>query len=578
MLRAPRRLDVLLPRAASWSRRAATSGVVVAATACSLLVNQSDRQCTSTADCLALGPAFANTYCASSQACESSCTTNAQCTGSSTNDPWICRADHSCARLLSEDCAALLADPEDLAAPVVPAAGESSAGAASEVLWLGMLVPLDSATAPLSKAKEDAAQLARDDFNNAGELPPVVPNGPSRRFAFVVCDDTVDPVRAATHLVEDLKVPAIIGPVYSDTLITVATNVTDGAGVLLITPSATATDISDLPGKNDLIWRTCPSDAVQATAMAALIEGVLEPDIDKTVLTAGEPLKVANIHKGDSYGEGLADALQADLVFNGVSATVNQGNGNYIAFDYQDPSDPADTDPAKEYAAAVAQVLSFLPHVIALVGTQEVITSIMQPIEAGWPAATPYRPRYVLSDGAYPRPELVTLVGSNAELRARVLGTAPGTTSPAYTSFLQYYASFFQDGTQPVLSTAATYDAAYLLAYATAAIGPTTVTGASLVGGLKRIVAPGATAIDVGTDDITIALDALTNADGGSAEIKVSGTSGPLDYDTSTGDPDGDIQVWCLGIDATGAASGFVSSNVFYDASAKQLKGTLSCP
>ncbi len=541
--------------------RAASACVLLGGAACSLLVQQSDSQCTTTSDCLARGAAFAKTYCDSSHACVASCTTNAQCTGTNAVAPWICRPDQVCAPLLSDDCTTLLADPEDL--------GDRN------VVWLGMLLPLDPATASLSKAKEDAAELARNDFNvTSGGLAPITSGGPKRRFAFVVCDDTANADRAAEHLTADVRVPAIIGPVYSDTLITVATDVTIPRSVLLVTPSATATDITNLPGKNDLIWRTCPSDAVQAAAMALVIKSTIEPAVDASVLTQGEALKLANIHKGDAYGLGLGDALEQDLVFNGTSAAANEANGDYIAVDYGDPSDPADTDPAAEYAAAVAQVLALSPHVIVLTGTQEMITSIMTPIEAKWPAGLAYRPYYLLSDGAYPRPELLQLVGTDAGLRARVLGTAPGTTSPAYTAFLGRYASIFQDGTQAVLSTAATYDAAYLLAYATTAIGATPITGANLVGGLKKVVVPGATAVAIGTDDINVALNALLAG----GEIKVAGTSGPLDYDVSTGDPEGDIQVWCLSVNASGSASGFQNSGLFYAGGAQELEGTHQCP
>jgi ABC-type branched-subunit amino acid transport system substrate-binding protein len=548
------------PRGLPWATSPIAAFASLAAAACSLLVANDDSQCHVTADCLARGPDFAATYC-DSGACVASCTTNQQCTGASVSDPWICRADHSCARLLSGDCTTVLADPADLTDP--------------SVLWLGMLLPLDPATQILSLAKEDAADLARQDFNLAsGGLPPAVSGGSPRRFAFVVCDDTVDPDRAAAHLTDDVRVPGIIGPVYSDTLIQVATDVTIPRGVLLMTPTATSTYITDLPGKNDLVWRTCPSDAVQALAMALVVQATIEPAVRASVLGAAAPLKLENVHKGDAYGLGLGNAFEQDVIFNGVSAAVNEANGDYLAFDYGDPSSPSDTDPDAEYRAAVAGVLGFAPHVVAVAGTQEAITNILAPVEAGWPASLPYRPRYLLGDGAYPRPELLQLVGTDAVLRARVLGTAPGTTSMLYTHFLARYASIFHDGTQAVLSTSATYDAAYLLAYAAAAAGSNPMTGADLVGGLKRVVVPGAAPFDVGTDSINQALDVLASG----SNVKLTGTSGPLDYDVSTGETDGDIQVWCLSIDASGSASGFQNSGLFYSATTRSLQGQIDCP
>jgi len=563
--------------------------MAVAATACSLLVDQSDAQCNTTADCLALGPRFAQSYCAS-RTCQSPCTTNAQCTGTNTSDPWICRADRTCAPLLSEDCTTLLTDSEDLSDPVLTPAGETAADAGTQVVWLGMLLPLDPSTAPLSKAKEDAANLARGDFNANGGLPPVGLVGPIRRFAFVVCDDTADPVRAATHLTTDVRVPAIIGPVYSDTLVTVATAVTDQAGVLLLTPTATAVDISDLSEPENLIWRTCPSDAVQGQAMALVIEQTIAPEAQNG-LDAGAPLKVANVHKGDAYGTGLGSALDQDLFFNDAGASANGQSGNYLNFDYGDPSETDASAEATEYTKAVADVLALAPDVIALVGTEEVITSIMAPIEAAWPAANGAHPLpyYLLSDGAYPRPELLALVGTNANLRARVLGTQPGPTAnyPPYLGFLSYYGDMISDGTTPVLSTASTYDAAYLLAYAIAAIGPESMTGPNLVAGLKRVVVPRTSPIKVGPNDISVALGAVAEdggiSEGGSAAEAIIGSSGPLYYpDPSHGDPVGEIQVWCLSVDPDGGAvNGFPNSGLYFDPTMNmtKLEGTKEyCP
>jgi ABC-type branched-subunit amino acid transport system substrate-binding protein len=529
---------------------------VIGAGACSLLLDNSAAQCTSSADCAARGPAFVGTFCSARHACERTCATNEECTAGNGGEPAICRVDQTCASLVSEDCKALVADQEEI----------NDEG----TIWMGMLVPLDAPTEILSRAKEDAAELARRDFLVAsGGLPPLTFGGPHRHFGFVVCDHTADAARAAHHLVDDVRVPAIIGPIYSGVLIRVATDVTIPGGVLLISPAATSPYITNLANKNGLVWRTAPSDTVQASAISLLMQKTIEPDVRATELKSSDHMRVAVVHKGDAYGLGLADVLSDELVFNGLSVADN--HGDYQRIDYGGPSDPANVNPDGAYAHAIDQLVQLAPHVIVIAGTTEGITKILAPLEERWTAA--FRPRYVMTDGAHPRPELFAAVGTDSALRKRILGTVPGTNSDLYQKFLGRYASVFHDGTEAIQTTAATYDAAYLLAYAIASLGAQSITGATINEGLKRMVPPGPS-IDVGPDAINRALKTLSSP----GNIDFNGASGPLDFDVTTGEAEADVQVWCLGADAMGQAVSFRDSGLFYSAKTKSLQGTLACP
>jgi ABC-type branched-subunit amino acid transport system substrate-binding protein len=542
--------------------RAGALAVLLGAGACSLIVRRDSSQCDTTADCIARGPAFANSFCDPQHGCQMTCATNQDCSSGNAADPWICRPDHRCAQLLSEDCTDLVANADDLAD--------------TDTVWLGMLLPLDSATVTLSRAKEDAAELARQDFKVAsGGLPPIAEGGARRHFAFVACNHSADPDRAARHLAADVGVPAIVGPIYSGILIQVATDVTIPAGVLLISPSATSNYITNLAGKNGLVWRTAPSDSEQAVALALLLTSL---DSSSQLPRGGAPLKVAVAYKGDAYGQGLESVLELRLVYNGKDTAGNANDGNYKALDYGNPTNPSDPGALQMYRDVVNQLVAFQPHVVILAGTEEAITNVFAPLEQAWPPSLAYRPHYLMGDGAYPRPELVAAVGANNELRQRVLGTAPGVLATApgmtpmlYSRFLNHYESVFHDGTTPIFSTAATYDAVYMLAYSIAGLGGRPLTGSSIAGGFARVVATSPDArFTVGPDDINRALQEIAS----SKNIALRGTSGPLAFDLSTGDTQTDVQVWCL----QSSNAQFADTGLYYSATTSRLEGQLSCP
>jgi ABC-type branched-subunit amino acid transport system substrate-binding protein len=537
--------------------------LVAGVDACTLLVDASIEQCSTTADCLGKGAAFSGTVCTDKKICEQPpCTSNKDCAAYFGSDYAICRKDNVCVKLFSEDCKKILGDP----AMVLD----------DNTIWLGTMLPVIDTYKTLGLPLQNGVEIAQRDFKTTTNgLPPATAGGARRPYAFVACHDLADPVRAATHLVDDLRVPAIIGPAFSGVLIKIATTITIPKGVLIMSPSATSPFISGL-ADNGLVWRTAPPDTVQAVAIAFAMSAKVEPDLragTPPVLKTLDPLRLAVVHKGDAYGKGLADALFAKVLFNGKTAAQNDSDGNYKRIDYGDPDDPANTDPKSKYQAAVATTLAFKPHVVIVVGTTEGVTDIFGPIESGWSAGTVYRPRFVLTDGAQV-PELTKLVGSNADLRKRTIGTVPGTTSEQFKNFAsRYRADPLTADTNPDQYTAAAYDAAYLLAYAIAAVGPQPITGATLAEGLKRMVPPGR-AIEIGPGPIN---DAFAELAAGK-NIDVNGVSGPLDFDVKTGEAESDIQIWCIDINTSGMAVGFKNSGAYYDSKTKTLVGTVVCP
>ncbi len=544
----------MAPRVAAF---AALGLLLLAASgACSLVVDTSADQCASDADCAAKGDAFAGALCVQRACTKLACSSGKACVDL-LGVPSLCRADGVCAKLQSDDCKEILADAADLTDDAVQ--------------WYGVLLPRSGTGKSRGTTDMNGIELARRDFKtSANGLPPIAVGKPSRNLGFVVCDDAVDPVRAATHLADDLKVPAILGPAFSGVTIEVATKVTIPKGVLVLSPSATSPFITKLVD-GGLVWRTAPSDTEQARAMALVLSSKLEPAVHAGTLPAGATMRVAIAHKGDAYGKGLFGALYDVVRFNGGKTAADNG-ADFKEIDFGDPGDPTNTDPAARYAAAASALVAYQPHVIILAGTAEGVLSVFGPTEQQWTAS--FKPRWLMSDGEQVA-ELWQQFGSDATLRARVLGTSPGSTSPLYDKFQSRYRATFTDGTSPDQYAASSFDATYLLVYATSHVGAGAITGASIAEGLKHTVPPG-TAIDVGPQGINDAFTALTSS--ASANVDFNGASGPLDFDVTTGEADADIIAWCIDVDAAGKAIGFKRSGLFYGATSKALEGTASCP
>ncbi|MCC6553107.1 MAG: ABC transporter substrate-binding protein [Polyangiaceae bacterium] len=527
----------------------AAAGLALGAASGTLIVDRSAAQCESDADCAG----FAGTVCSADSVCvPPPCSTHQDCVDR-VGEYHVCHErTRTCVALRSDAC-------QDIE-------GDYSA---EDAFFLGALGPTEGASAATGQAEQTGIKLAISDFEQASNgLPPNQVGGAPRPIVLVGCNDGSDgdaAVAAAQHLV-DVGVPAIIGAAYSGITIKVATEVTIPGQVLLISPSATSVAITDL-ADNGLVWRTAPSDVFQALAMTLYV-----PTIEAALREAGGPLagggdvKIAILNKGDAYGSGLAKAVEKDLVMNGMGALDPANQASYLRVDYGDPDDASKPT---SYPEAVQQALALQPHIVLLLGTAEGVGEILPGIEEGWSQAG-YRPRYVLSDGGV-RNELWGYVGSNDDLRRRVTGTVPGTSNILFNAFKSDYNTKFPGQASPdVFGAAGAYDATYLLAYSAVTLGAGQVTGPALAQGLKKMVPPAASQVEVGTDGINGAFATLKDGE----PIDFVGASGPLDFDVDTGEAPSDIQIWCLP-SAGGEAQSALGSGLYLDAATSTLMGAM---
>jgi ABC-type branched-subunit amino acid transport system substrate-binding protein len=563
-------------------RSTLTFGLITAsvATGCSALLSLGDYTIGPADASMAEGGGDSGTDAADDVATDSvvyECTTNAECTARATaagptyadaaadaadsgpvdqldsgTVPAICvKSVHKCARVLSTDCNAITGDYLN----------------DNAILVATMFTTKPASQLATNLPRQQSATLAAEEINSAGGIPGA--NGsPARPLVVVSCDEGANLVRVGAHLVNDLHVPAIVGPNTSQDTIDLTQKISAGGGTLVMTPTGVASSITSL-ADNNLAWRDVPSDVQRAPLMISQINEIELKDIKTR--NGAAAVKMGIIYRNDALGVGTQTSLNA-LVLNGQTLSQNI-SANLVKVDAYDPKAP-------NQAAIVASYAAFRPDIIALIGTAESITQVMVPLEAAYtgdagPDAGGYRPFYMLIDSSKV-PQLLTAVTGNDDLRHRIRGTGvtpePTLSAPVYNSFSTDYFSRF--ATLPSASgTGPSYDAMYSVAYAIAATRSMPVTGANIALGLRRLAASGDAGagprISVGPTTILAAFQAL---DLPANQITGIGTFGPLAWDLNGDVVGGTLEMWCIGL--PGPAPAFQSSGLTFDIKTQAYAGS----
>jgi hypothetical protein len=486
------------------------------------------------------------------------CETSAQCVRSR-GRPAVCRRDDGVCAILETDQCKVLAEPGDV---------END-----RTLWIGAMFPVTGPQAQLVGIPNTrAVDLGRRDFAQiAHGIPSPSLEGTARPLAIVACDDAVAGARAAHHLIDDLRVPAIIGFKSSSEVIDLSTALFIPRRTFVATTnfSALITSIPQPQSEPHLVWRTTVSSAENAIPASLVVSEIVEPRLRRQSIVGDTvPLRVAFVRPRATYALAIADALFAHLRFNGRSALENGDAFRDFVFD--DPASTEDTGPS--YERVVDALLKFKPHLVIYVGEDELVRTVFAPIESRWPRAERYRPYYVSMTNIEGE-EIFRFLGKDAERRRRFFGiSVPATTSANAKLTMRYNETFAEKATLN-FSPAPPYDALYLVAYAAFVVGDGPITGIGLAAAVSRLIPPGKP-IDVGPTRIYEAIDALRHG----GNIDLNGAGNPLDYDLTTGESPTDYVIQCVGIGDDGAASDGIESGMRLDAHTRDLKGTLRCP
>lgn len=535
-----------LPRKRSVAAALCAFGLLVLAS-CSVIV-QGDR-CDTDADCAGRGAGavcrsgacIATTALQNEAGAGGDCTTNAECVTRLGDEFAVCqKTTMSCTKLLSPDCTKVYGDYKN-----------------DRAIYIGTLFKQGSTAGDLGASPDAIAaiELAFDDFKNARGGLPDPAGGTARPLVAVECNQTQDPVRAAKHLSEDVKVPAIIGASTTYVTIQAATAQTINAGTFLISPYASSPGLADLDDKG-LVWRTYPSDGLQAQAVPKLVDEIVaSPGFTTPRNNAGRTTRrVAIVYKDDTYGQGLRDIILGKLSFNGKSAATNRDDGNLKAYSYVNTDDPANA--AFDFTTVTSKVIGDGPFdIVMILGTSEAVQAF-NGIESSW--QDPVLPYYIMPDGIASTPSLAISIreltrdndpavaaANSKALRRRIRGTIVNVFSgPLYDAF----SLKFSNGN--ALNGSNAYDAAYTVAYSLYGVGSEPLTGANMAKSMAKLSTPGAPSFDIGTNGVAQVLQAV-NAGG----VTLNGTAGKLDFDLATGDVKATgASVWCLGTDSKGDA------------------------
>jgi len=311
-------------------------------------------------------------------------------------------------------------------------------------------------------------------------------------------------VNAAKKLVDINKVQAIVGALSSGVTIAVAESVTCPSGVLMISPASTSPLITILPADKgkDFLFRTCPSDALQA-----VVAGKLAASYNKTASV---------IYVNNPYGQGLAQNFKKSFEKYG---------GKVLAMV------PIANKPAPSYTAELKKALAGHPdRLLAYSYPEQAKIYLKQAIEY-----FKYR-HFLFCDGTKSQDILKAIGGKYLNGQ---MGTAPGETKGKAGEIFNadFKAAYGKLPPLPFITNG--YDAAAtigLAAYA-AKVKGLPLTSANIRDNLRAVSGPPGVVIYPGQFKKAFALLKQGKA------INYEGAAGSVDYDKS-GDVITPIAIW----------------------------------
>lgn len=355
------------------------------------------------------------------------------------------------------------------------------------------------------------------DFQNAVELAGRQLSEAGLPIVFVHRDSGTSPdiaVGAARKLIREEKVAAILGSGSSGVIVPVAESVTLPSGVLMITPGATAAVISVLPADEgkDLLFRTCPSDALQGVVLGKLAASLYG---SASVMYVNNP-----------YGQGLAEQFKVSFQRRGGKVYTMLPHAEDVAGSYLTELTEVYrrvylTKPFRSGKSEVLAVFSYPGH------ANVYVKEAMEKFKGN---------AFLFSDGS--RSEQLAKVVDAGKLEG-MMGTAPGVAAgESYARFTSdYRAGFGTLSKTPFIANA--YDAAAVLGLAiqAARVRNLSLTSENIRDMLREVSTPPGRF--VGAGEFKKAFELLL---AGTA-INYEGASGAIDFD-GNGDVEAPIEVW----------------------------------
>jgi branched-chain amino acid transport system substrate-binding protein len=432
-----------------------------------------------------------------------------------------CNSDSDCVALTPDGGAMLYCTDDHLCVAGVPESklcpdtvGDESSNPKLEV------AVLYDATYDLDVQSANAAKLAISEINqrqSGASQPQIVGH-------FCTTNSDVNQTLKATkYAVEHFGAAAIVGPTTSGGLVNINSYIVQ-TGTLVISPSATAIDISSLQDQG-LVWRTAPSDALQGKTLAQKISAA-------AMMTMTTRL-VDSFHDDTLYGSGLDNAFQSS--YGAILGPGYHKSYSYMATDMTDLMTKLNTVAQDSPTQLLLVSDSDDPAIVGLLNTQPGLATT----------------QFFMSDTGKDS----SIFAADPTVLARVRGTAPSvpTTSAIYTTFKNSFIQMFTKDPSGYSFVANSYDAMYLVAIAGGATSGRVPTGRDLAMGMTKVVATGA-ALPVGPNSYLNALQQIAGSG-----VHLAGASGPLEFDQNGDLQNGSYEYWC--INTTGSSPRFSDVN-----------------
>jgi branched-chain amino acid transport system substrate-binding protein len=371
----------------------------------------------------------------------------------------------------------------------------------TETIKVGLLTELADLWDQFGLPWELAARLAIEEINAGGGVL-------GRPLELVSLHSAPDQAAIAVNAKSMLEqgVVAVVGPAFSENFLLVATEIALPAGMLMVSPSVTAPEVSGLDA-GGLVYRTTTSDALQGAVSARYAVQTLG------VSTA------AVLYLDNAYGQGLAASFEAEFVALGGRVVEREPFPNL----------DADAIQGYDYREHVEQLVVARPDLLFLVTRETANDKISIALQS-------------VLDESY-RPQLITsanrsdawLVNAAPDVVEGMRGivASPDLDTPGYAAFTAGLQARYQ--IDPVVFSDGVYDAIYLIALAIERAGSATPRAAA---DNIRAVSAGGTV--VGPGEFSRGRELLAG-DGG---VDYEGASGSLTFDTNGDITSGTFLIW----------------------------------
>lgn len=509
-------------------------GVLMAQSSCSVIVNDFPAQCETDQDCLDIAAKVplgddgkpvvdtAGLVCNQERkVCEKTgCDTNVQCRDALGQDA-ICRhSDRTCQKLVLPG-----AEPDSDVVCDILVDSKLDDEEYNNVLWLGASVIYAPGT-------WQGLELVRRDFALGSGLPPASAGGQRRPLGFVYCEADPTLEEGMEHLVNTLELPVVITSVDTTSEITLLENYSKPNDVFQLSTTAGGPQFKNVPNDGLIVDLVLINEHYDIEA-AQLVDTYYTPLLreDGGPLAADELPRIAVVHSSTPTYENLSRKMQAEL-----EKVTSEDHVRLIGYGSED--EPSGNPAA--YAGVVSDVLEFKPHVIIIMGDDEIgpavddageVTSagIDVPIEERWAAEVPDQPP----------PQWLGILGTVGQLPKDMATLEPGPRFDwaSRSLFIQQHYDFEGDlfteyfrqlemlvgpddpaGVLDVEKTSPynefMREGAYLTAYAVALLAAQgkEVTGPNVAAAAKSFGKDSSASFTVGPDDIFNALESIASS------------------------------------------------------------------